>query len=79
MILLIEIVIIVIVIIVIVILVIVILVMLVIVLKIMCILILVCVKKCLISFLEVEVIITVQGNVNKEKLILTVKIIIHYK
>jgi len=35
------------------------LVMLVIVLKIMCILILVCVKKCLISFLEVEVLITV--------------------
>ena len=39
-----------------------ILVMLVIVLKIMCILILVCVKKCLISFLEEEVLITVQGN-----------------
>jgi len=55
-------VIIVIIIIVIVILVIVFLVMLVIVLKIMCILILMCVKKCLISFLEVEVLITVQGN-----------------
>ena len=38
------------------------LVMLVIVLKIMCRLILVCVKKCLISFLEEEVLITVQGN-----------------
>jgi len=38
------------------------LVMLVIVLKIMYMLILVCVKKCLISFLEVEVLITVQGN-----------------
>jgi len=50
------------VIIVIIILVIVLLVMLVIVLKIMCILILVCVKKCLISFLEVEVLITVQWN-----------------
>jgi len=45
-----------------VILVIVFLIMLVIVLKIMCILILVCVKKCLNSFLEIEVLITVQGN-----------------
>ena len=45
-----------------VILVIVFLVMLVIVSKIMCMLILVCVKKCLISFLEVEVLITVQKN-----------------
>ena len=43
-------------------LVIVLLVMLVIVLKIMCMLILVCVKECLISFLEEEVLKTVQGN-----------------